>query len=159
MESHSCDGDNKAYDLGFSPDYSKPFILSMTIMTRSECWYCSGAIFSDRDDPNRVQILWHSDKKLDMRVSNLATAGAVKHFHTEPLIKNKKYDVAITYDGSKCNLLLNGESLLKVDCSNAFKSMRPLPMVCHAGTDWGNGWNGIIENLRFQGSKLEGNFN
>ena len=93
-----------------------------------------------------------------MRVSNLATAGAVKHVHTEPLIKNKKYDVAITYDGSKCNLLLNGDSLLTVDCSNAFKSMRPLPMVCHAGTDWGNGWNGLIENLRFHGSKLKGNF-
>ena len=167
MESHSCNGDNKVFYPKFSADYSKPFVLSMTIMTKPECNGCEGSIFSDQDDPNRIGILWTSSGKLDIQIGNRAVQKdtsalqqnnqlRIKSVVSETLTINKKYDVSITFDGSKCKVYLNDALLGQdVDCSSGFGGMRSNPYLCN---NFGGGWNGLIENLRFGGTKVKGTY-
>ena len=162
IDSHSCNGNNKLFSLGFDPDYSKPFILSMTIMARSIPGY--GAIFSDRDlvksgGSNRIELLWHKNQKIDGRVDNEDIT--FTYNETVVLKVNNRYDVAITFDGSKCRFYLDGNQFLEVNCLSGFKGMIPDPLLCRTATPgslptWGTGWNGLIENVRFDGIQKRG---
>ena len=135
----------------------------MTIETKPTSG--NGAIFSDRDDaPNRIEILWKEYKKIDARISNRDTSDdqyKLELAMTEVLQFNKKYDIALTFDGSKCKFYLDGNQFLEVECSSGFKSMSPDPLLCRSvapgySSTWGTGWNGLIENVRFDGIQKRG---
>ena len=166
MQLHSCDGDNKVFYPGFSADYSKPFILSMTIVTKPECNGCSGGIFSDQDDPNRIGILW-SAQKLNIKIANGAVQKDTSAYQMSNQLRIKtrasgslplaqQHDVSIIFDGSKCKVYVNGDLVgPEFDCSGGFGSMRSQPNLCKYD-NMGNGWNGLIENLRFDGRQFKG---
>ena len=129
-------------------------------MTSAECDGCAGGIFTDSRyvDPNRIGILWRPERKLDYRISNIDTSGSMERYETEVLSTNKKYDVAIVFDGSKCKYYLNGDLLSTiVDCSSGFDGMSPSPHLCYDNWRWV--WKGSIENLRFDGVVKKGSQN
>ena len=126
-------------------------------MTSAECNGCRGGIFTDSRyvDSNKIGVLWRPERKLDYRISNSDTSGTMQRHETDVLSNNKKYDVAIVFDGSKCKYYLNGDLLSPiVDCSSGFNGMSPSPHLCY--DDYWSGWKGSIENLRFNGVVKKG---
>ena len=127
----------------------------MTILNKDTSNY--GGIFSDRDEPNRIEFLWRDNQAVDGRRSQQHKSTAsndLKRAETNALNTDERYDIAVSFDGSTCRFFLNGDQFFEVDCSSRFKGMITDPHLCYNG--WGNGWNGLIENVRFDGSRNKG---
>ena len=117
----------------------------------------NGGIFKDYDAPNRIVFLWKQNRKIEVRRSQQNNSGVsidFKNAVTNVLNTDERYDIAVSFDGSKCRFFLNGNQFLEVDCSSGFKGMITDPHLCYS--NWGNGWNGLIENVRFDGSQDKG---
>ena len=127
----------------------------MTIISKDTSNF--GGIFRDRDEPNRIEILWRDNQRIDGRRTQQHNSGASNDFkgaETNVLNTDERYDISFSFDGSICRFFLNGNKFLEVDCSSGFKGMITDPHLCYS--NWGNGWNGLIENVRFDGSQDKG---
>ena len=138
-----CEGDPMS--TGFTPNYSKPFELSMTVKTSPLIGYGKkGIIYSDRGSQSLLEIRWSKSSSIKLVISNSDTN---ERLTTEELEMNEAYDVKLAFDGDTCEWYLDGKQVgTTIDCSKGFGELGN-PMLCHA-SDYG--WFGWISNLKFE---------
>ena len=161
-ESYYCDGSDTATELSTKTTYHVPFVLSMSIETKSTS---SGTIFRHIEDSSSITIVWR-DSKLEFQLmnnnleccNNGISEGVNMHV-TDMLSENIMYDVSLIFDGTKCGFHINGKLVgSEMDCSNGFEIIKSLPLLCSStGLSFGAirnkrniGWNGSVFNFKFQ---------
>ena len=130
---------------GFTPNYSKPFELSMSVKTSPLIGFGKeGIIYSDRRPQSVIEIRWTKRSSIKLLISNFDMR---ETWETEELNINEAYDLKLSFDGNKCEWYLDDKLMgIAINCSSGFRELGN-PMLCHAST---SGWFGWITNLKFE---------